>query len=181
DGDRVVLCSGIVVHKVQLNYLLGDVAQLIYDFGSTLKSHKIDSILAATLSSILLLDSNNSGTDFQLEFLKKDPIRLDYVYHRTPLSSTVTELYQKIVDSLKDYLKQQHEDSSVYLQLLDRLNEARRIAHLLRKRLSLYRHTSGLTNSMNTLLDLVLECKPISNDLPSNEENSSLPFVQYDI
>ncbi len=79
----------------------------------------------------------------------------DYVYHRTPLSSTVTELYQKIVDSLKDYLKQQHEDGSVYLQLLERLNDARRIAHNLRKRLLLYRHTTGLTNSMNTLLDLV--------------------------
>ncbi|UJR16224.1 hypothetical protein I4U23_003134 [Adineta vaga] len=166
DGDRVVLCSGIVAHKVQVNYLLGDVAQLIYDYGSTLKMHKIDSIIAATLASILLLDSNNS----------------DYVYHRTPLSSTVTELYQKIVDSLKDYLKQQHEDSSVYLQLLDRLNEARRIAHILRKRLSLYRHTTGLSNTMNTLLDLVLECKPISNDLQSNnEENSTLPFIQYDL
>jgi hypothetical protein len=82
-------------------------------------------------------------------------IFLDYVYHRTPLSSTVNELYQKIIDSLKDYLKQQHEDSSVYLQLLDRLNDARVIAHNLRKRLSLYRHTTGLTNSMNTLLDLV--------------------------
>jgi hypothetical protein len=61
DGDRVVLCSGIVVHKVQLNYLLGDVAQQIYDYGSTLKMHKMDSIIAASLSSILLLDSNNAG------------------------------------------------------------------------------------------------------------------------
>jgi hypothetical protein len=61
DGDRVVLCSGIVVHKVQINYLLGDVAQQIYDYASTLKIHKIDSILAATLASILLLDSNNTG------------------------------------------------------------------------------------------------------------------------
>ena len=129
---------------------------------------------------------------------------LDYVYHQTPFSSTVTELYQKIVDSLKDYLKQQHEDSSVYLQLLERLNDARHIAHNLRKRLSHYRHTSGLTNSMNTLLDLVyvynfirikelkqismkiiihfrLECKPISTDLQTNEENSTLPFIQYDL
>ncbi len=80
---------------------------------------------------------------------------LDYVYHQTSLSSTVTELYQKIIDSLKEYLRQQHEDSSVYLQLLDRLNDARRIAHNLRKRLLLYRHTAGLTNSMNTLLDLM--------------------------
>jgi hypothetical protein len=56
---------------------------------------------------------------------------------------------------LKEYLRQQHEDSSVYLQLLDRLNDARRIAHNLRKRLLFYRHTAGLTNSMNTLLDLV--------------------------
>ncbi len=61
DGDRVVLCSGIVVHKVQMNYLLGDVAQQIYEYGSTLKTHKIDSIIAATLASILLLDSNNPG------------------------------------------------------------------------------------------------------------------------
>jgi hypothetical protein len=61
DGDRVVLCSGIVVHKVQINYLLGDVAQQIYDYGSTLKTQKIDSIIAATLASILLLDSNNPG------------------------------------------------------------------------------------------------------------------------
>jgi hypothetical protein len=81
----------------------------------------------------------------------------DYVYHRAPFSSTITELYQKIVDSLKDYLKQQHEDASVYLQLLERLNDARRIAHNLRKRLLLYRHTTGLTNSMNTLLDLVYD------------------------
>lgn len=80
---------------------------------------------------------------------------LDYVYHRTPLSSTVNELYQKIVDSLKDYLKQQHEDSSVYLQLIERFNDARSIAHNLRKRLLLYRHSAGLSNSMNTLLDLV--------------------------
>jgi hypothetical protein len=61
DGDRVVLCSGMVAHKVQINYLLGDVAQHIYDFGSTLKTQKIDSIIAATLASILLLDSNNPG------------------------------------------------------------------------------------------------------------------------
>ena len=80
---------------------------------------------------------------------------LDYIYHQAPLSSTVTELYQKITDSLKDYLKQQHEDNSVYLQLFDRLNEARRIARNLRKRLLLYRHTAGLTNTMNTLLDLM--------------------------
>jgi len=63
DGDRVVLCSGIVVHKVQMNYLLGDVAQHIYDYGSKLKTQKMDSIIAATLASILLLDSNNSGKD----------------------------------------------------------------------------------------------------------------------
>lgn len=61
DGDRVILCSGMVVHKLQLNYLLGDVAQQLYDYGSALKIHKIDSIVAATLSSILLLDSNNTG------------------------------------------------------------------------------------------------------------------------
>ncbi len=107
-------------------------------------------------------------------------------------------MYQKIVDSLKDYLKQQHEDTSVYLQLLERLNDARRIAHNLRKRLLLYRHTTGLTNSMNTLLDLVyveyfnpernflffsfrLESKPISTDLQTNEDNSTLPFIQYDL
>jgi hypothetical protein len=71
------------------------------------------------------------------------------------LSSIVAELYQKMIDSLKDYLKQQHEDSAVYLQLLERLNDARRIALNLRKRLSLYRHTAGLSHSMNTLLDLV--------------------------
>ncbi|CAF1232618.1 unnamed protein product [Rotaria sordida] len=165
DGDRVILCSGIVAHKVQINYLLGDVAQQIYDYASTLKLQKIDSIIAATLASILLLDSNNP----------------DYVYHQTPLSSTVTELYQKIIDSLKDYLKQQHEDSSVYLQLLERLNDVRHIAHNLRKRLLLYRHTTGLTNSMNTLLDLVLECKPISTDLQTNEDNTTLPFIQYDL
>ena len=80
---------------------------------------------------------------------------LDYTYHQTPLSSTITELHQKILDSLKDYLKQQHGDSSVYSQLLERLNDARRIAHVLRKRLLLYRHTAGLANSMNTLLDLM--------------------------
>ncbi|CAF4020112.1 unnamed protein product, partial [Rotaria magnacalcarata] len=165
DGDRVILCSGVVVHKVQMNYLLGDVAQQIYDYASTLKLQKIDSIIAATLASILLLDSNNP----------------DYVYHRTPLSSTIAELYQKIVDSLKDYLKQLHEDSSVYLQLLDRLNDARHIAHNLRKRLSLYRHTTGLTNSTNTLLDLVLECKPISNELQTNDDNTTLSFIQYDL
>ena len=61
DGDRVILCSGMVAHKVQINYLLCDVAQQIYDYGSTLKLHKIDSILSATLASILLLDSNNTG------------------------------------------------------------------------------------------------------------------------
>lgn len=61
DGDRVVLCSGVVVHKVQMNYLLGDVAQHIYDFGSTLKAQKMDSIIAATIASILLLDTNNPG------------------------------------------------------------------------------------------------------------------------
>jgi len=71
------------------------------------------------------------------------------------LSSTVTDLYQKLVDSLKDHLKQIHEDTAVYLQLLERLNDARRIAHNLRKRLLMYRHSNGLTNSMNTLLDLV--------------------------
>ena len=61
DGDRVILCSGVVAHKVQMNYLLGEVAQHIYDYASTLKTYKIDSIIAATLSSILLLDSNNPG------------------------------------------------------------------------------------------------------------------------
>ncbi|CAF0802726.1 unnamed protein product [Adineta steineri] len=164
DGDRVILCSGMVVHKIQLNYLLGDVAQQIYDYGSTLKMYKIDSIIAPTLASILLLDPNNS----------------DYVYHQTPLSATVNELYQKMIDSLKDYLKQQQEDSSIYLQLLERLNDARRIAHCLRKRLLLYRHTIGLTNSMNTLLDLILECKPLSTDVHPTEDTSTLPFIQYD-
>ena len=162
DGDRVVLCSGIVVHKVQINYLLGDVAQQIYEYGSILKTHKIDSIITATLASILLLDSNNHGnrkektnTSNEISFLLI--LFEDYVYHRTAFSSIVTELYQKIVDSLKDYLKQQHEDASVYLQFLERLNDARRIAHNLRKRLLLYRHTTGLTSSTNTLLDLVYE------------------------
>jgi len=61
EGDRIILCSSIVVHKMQMNYLLGDVAQQIYDYSSTLKSLKIDSIIAATLASILLLDSNNPG------------------------------------------------------------------------------------------------------------------------
>ena len=61
DGDRVIFCAGIVVHKIQLNYLLGDVAQQIYDFASSLKTFKIDSIIAATLTSLLLLDSNNPG------------------------------------------------------------------------------------------------------------------------
>lgn len=61
DGDRVILCSGIVIHKVQINHLLGDVAQQIYEYGSILKAHKIDTIIAATLVSILLLDSNNHG------------------------------------------------------------------------------------------------------------------------
>ena len=159
DGDRIILCSGIVVHKIQINYLLGDVAQQIYDYGSTLKSQKIDSIISATLASILLLDPNNSGKENKIMFflLLFFLFRLDYVYHRTPLSSIVTELYQKLVDSLKDYLKQQHEDGSVYLQLLERLNDARRIAHNLRKRLLLYRHTTGLSNTTNTLLDLVYE------------------------
>lgn len=104
-----------------------------------------------------------------------------------------------MIDSLKDYLKQQHEDASVYLQFLERLNDARRIAHNLRKRLLSYRHTNGLTNSMNTLLDLVydnddflrrnsidfnlfrLESKPISSDGTNNEENSTLPFIQYEL
>ncbi len=68
DGDRVVLCSGIVLHKVQMNYLLGDVTQQIYDYASTLKTQKLDSIIAATLASILLLDSNNPGKDRKLVF-----------------------------------------------------------------------------------------------------------------
>lgn len=66
DGDRLVLCSGIVVHKVQINYLLGDVAQQIYDFASTLKLQRMDSIIIASLSSLLLLDSNNSGKSFSI-------------------------------------------------------------------------------------------------------------------
>jgi hypothetical protein len=59
-----------------MNYLLGDVAQHIYDFGSTLKSHKIDSIISASLASILLLDTNNPGkhvttceTSFEAAFI----------------------------------------------------------------------------------------------------------------
>lgn len=79
----------------------------------------------------------------------------EYTYHRTALSSAVSELYQKIADSLKDYLKQQHEDSSTYHQLLERLNDTRRIAHNLRKRLLLYRHSAGFSNMMNTIFDLV--------------------------
>jgi hypothetical protein len=67
----------------------------------------------------------------------------------------VTELHQKITDSLKDYLKQLHEESSMYGQLMERLNEARSIAHNLRKRLLLYRHTAGITHMTKTLLDLV--------------------------
>ena len=80
---------------------------------------------------------------------------LDYSYQRISFSSTVTDLYQKITDSLKDYLKQHNEDSSMYLQLLERLNDARRIAHHFRKRLLLYRHTAGFSNALNTLLDFV--------------------------
>lgn len=82
-------------------------------------------------------------------------LNTEYAYHRTSFSANVTELYQKIADSLKDYLKQQHEDSSTYLQLIDRLNDVRRIAHNLRKRLLLYRHSAGLSQVMNTLFDLV--------------------------
>lgn len=66
DGDRVILCSGIVAHRVQINYLLNDVAQQIYDYGSVLKAHKIDSILQATLASILLLDPNNTGKNSRM-------------------------------------------------------------------------------------------------------------------
>ena len=76
DGDRVVLCSGIVVHKVQLNYLLGDVAQQIYDYGSALKTYKIDAILSATLASILLLDSNNPGRRETRQCHSADPLSL---------------------------------------------------------------------------------------------------------
>lgn len=61
DGDRLVLCSGIVIHKVQINYLLNDVAQQIYDFASALKLHRIDPITTASMASLLFLDSNNSG------------------------------------------------------------------------------------------------------------------------
>lgn len=61
EGDRVILCSGIVVHKVQLNYLLGDVAQQLYDYASTLRLQKLDPIMTATLASLLFLDSNNPG------------------------------------------------------------------------------------------------------------------------
>jgi hypothetical protein len=71
DGDRVVLCSGIVVHKIQLNYLLGDVAQQIYDYASTFKIYKMDSIIASTLASILLLDSNNPGKQNNIYILTK--------------------------------------------------------------------------------------------------------------
>ena len=165
DGDRVVLCSGIVVHKVQMNYLLGDVAQSIYNYGSTLKMFKIDSIIAATLASILLLDPTNPGKNLKHEKNEIVIEGLDYVYHQTPFSSMISELYQKMIDSLKDYLKQQHEDSSVYLQLLERLNDARHIALDLRKRLLLHRHTIGLTNSMNTLLDLMYVDKTKTSNL----------------
>ena len=67
DGDRLILCSGIVVHKVQMNYLLGDVSQQIYDFASTLKLQRMDSIIIASLASLLLLDSNNSGKNIVID------------------------------------------------------------------------------------------------------------------
>ena len=87
------------------------------------------------------------------------------------------------------------------MQLLDRLNDARRIAHVLRKRLLFYRHTAGFNNSMNTLLDLMyvkiidekrlflsfslsrfsLDCKPISADMHSTEDTSTLSFIHYDL
>lgn len=60
-----------------------------------------------------------------------------------------------MIDSLKDYLKQQQDDGTVYLQLLERLNDVRQIANHLRKRLSHYRQSTGLNNSMNSLLDFV--------------------------
>ena len=52
-----------------MNYLLGDVAQQIYEYGSALKSQKLDSIIAATLASILLLDSNNHGKEKKQDLL----------------------------------------------------------------------------------------------------------------
>lgn len=64
DGDRIIFCSGVVVHKVQFNYLLNDVAQQLFNFSSALKAFKIDPIISATLASILLLDSNNPGWHF---------------------------------------------------------------------------------------------------------------------
>ena len=66
DNDRLVLCSAVVLHRVQVNYLLGDVAQQIYDYASTLKLQRIDSILSASLASLLLLDSNNAGKEKRL-------------------------------------------------------------------------------------------------------------------
>lgn len=80
DGDRVIFCAGIVVHKMQLNYLLGDVAQQIYDFASSLKTFKIDSIVAATLASILLLDSNNPGEFFLFDLRKIDLLPLVFFF-----------------------------------------------------------------------------------------------------
>ncbi|CAF0830154.1 unnamed protein product [Didymodactylos carnosus] len=179
DNDRIILCSGVVFHKSQLNCLLSDVAHQLYEFSSSLKNYKLDSIINASLATALLLDPNNH----------------DYLYD-TPLSTSITDLHQKVLDSFKEYLKQLHEDPLVYTHLLDKLNNVKRIAHNLRKRLLLYKQSAGLIHNVHTLLDMVLHQKPITNsiqdwqknDQPSQQqqqprvETSTLPFChQYDL
>ena len=63
DNDRLVLCSGVVLHRVQINFLFGDVTQQIYDYASTLKLQRIDSVLSASLASLLFLDPSNTGKE----------------------------------------------------------------------------------------------------------------------
>ncbi|CAF1672998.1 unnamed protein product, partial [Didymodactylos carnosus] len=48
-------------HKVQLNCLLGDIAQQMYDFSLTLSNVKADNVINACLVSALLLAPNNQS------------------------------------------------------------------------------------------------------------------------
>jgi hypothetical protein len=95
DCDRLVLCSGIVLHKIQINCLLGDVAQQIYDYSSTLKLHRIDGIVTASMASLLLLDSNNSGKN-ERRPMRSANARVSFMF-RASLSSDIVVVFHFVV------------------------------------------------------------------------------------
>ncbi|CAF0915694.1 unnamed protein product [Didymodactylos carnosus] len=134
--DRVILLSGVVLHKVQLNCLLGDIAQQMYDFSLTLSNVKADNVINACLVSALLLAPNNQTC-----------------VHHASLPIPIADLYNKIIECLKEHLKQIYKNNLLYAEWPEEIfNKTRQIGANLKKRLLSHAQNIGSMDSVHSLV-----------------------------